>query len=389
MYFLPFALLLACGTPDNSEELPKDYESLHKLRHEKNVAIKELQAELQEIEKELAKLDTNEVNHKKVVTTMTLEKEAFKSYKRVQGSVEAEDVVSVTSEMGGRITSMHIEEGQSVNRGQLVATLDMESVEKQKAELETQLELAQTVYERQKRLWDQEIGSEIQYLEAKTNVERLERSIESINSQLKKSRLYAPISGVVDVLHQKSGESAVPGMPIATILSTTRLKVTADAPENLLGKMDKGDAVKVFFPSLGEEIDAKISSLGRKIDPANRTLEMEVNIPTKMKNLKPNVLAEVLINDYTRDSSIVLPVELVQQEVGGKNFVMIVAQSDEGKVAAKQYVTIGKSYEGDVVIAEGLTGNEEVIKEGARGLASGEHIEIKEHTQLAQDGEEK
>ena len=390
LFLVSFSLLAACSSTstETAETLPQDYDSLRTLFTEKQESLAELQHELDEIEAAMHKLNNDRERLQKLVSTKLVEKQEFKRYIRVQGSVEPEDVANISTEIGGRITSLLVDEGDAVRRGQLVARIDMETIAKQKAELETQLQLARTVYERQSRLWEQNIGSEIQYLEAKTNVERLEKSVAALHAQLTKANLYAPITGVVDNVYLKSGEAAVPGAPIADILSTTRLKVEADAPESLLGKIRTGDNVSLTFPSIGEEMEAKVSSLGRRIDPANRTIKVEVGIPGHNIDLKPNLLAEVLVNDLTLADTIVISQELVQQEVSGRKYVLIVDMDSENKpVAKKVSVETGPSYDGNVVITRGLSGGETLITTGARGLSHGEPLEISESTEKAGNGE--
>jgi len=312
-----------------------------------------------------------------IVTTQRVERSDFAHYTDVQGSVEAENLVSVSSETGGRIIDLKIQEGQSVRKGQLVAKVDLEQVEKQISELETQLELANDLYDRQKRLWDQEIGSEVQYLQAKNTKERLEKSLESIKLQLSKEDIYAPISGVVEMVIVNAGEIAAPGAPIAQILNTNKVKIVADVPETLISAVNRGERVIASIPALNWEKEVRITDLGRTIDKTIRTLKVEAAISNNGK-IKPNLLATMRIKDKEENDVVTIPLELVQQEVGGKSYVMIKEQGDQSAVAKKVYVSTGDSYEGKVVISEGLKGGEEIIVKGSRSLNDGEGIEVQE-----------
>ena len=256
---------------------------------------------------------------------------------------------------------------------------------KQLAELQTQLDLAKDVYARQKRLWDQNIGSEMQYLEAEHAVERLEKSMETLNSQISKSNLYAPISGVVDVVHLKSGETASPGMPIITILNTYRLKMVADVPENYLGKITRGERVKIRFPALEREIEATDSLIGRKIDPANRTFKVEVDLNNTSGDLKPNLLAEMTFEDFAIEDVFVLPQAMVQQDITGKEFVFLKGVKDRELVAVKRIVETGETYDGNVVITRGLEAGDEMIDEGSLGLTENELITLTTQDNEAKD----
>ncbi|MCB0640381.1 MAG: efflux RND transporter periplasmic adaptor subunit [Phaeodactylibacter sp.] len=300
----------------------------------------------------------------------------FKHYVDIQGSVQSDDLIAVSSETGGRIIELKVVEGQAVNKGQLIARLDLEQLKKQIAEVETSLTLAEEVYERQKRLWEQNIGSEIQFLQAQNSKERLEKTLETLQYQLSKSEVYAPISGVVERLISKAGEVTGPGAPIIQILNTNKVKVVADVPENYLTAVRNGQTVTVHFPALDKEVTAPITMVGRTINPGNRTFKIEINMNNPGGLLKPNLLANVQLNDYTSKDAITVPLELVQQEVGGQNYVFVKGDSPDGPIAQKVYVEPGESFEGEIVIKSGLTGDEILILKGARSLTDQALIEI-------------
>jgi len=376
---LIIALLIAgCSSrPAQIEgEMPMDLADLKALRKEKGKDIKKLQKDLKDIEAKIAKLEPNRPSKKRLVTTTQVVRRDFRRYATIQGAIASKHMVSVSSEMPGRLTSVTVEEGYPVKRGQLIASVDMVSLQKQRQELETQLELAQDIFERQDRLWKQEIGSEVQYLQAKNSVDRLEKSIETIDYSLTKSNIYAPITGVVDIVNLQTGEMAQPGMPIVMILDIRNIMVVADVPENYLGKINKGNKVNIHFPALDLDIEARVTLIGRKIHPANRTFKIEVDLPNKSGWLKPNLLAEVQINDYVEPDVIVISQELIQQEVGGRDFVVIAESNGEAAQAKKVYIKTGQSYEGEVVITTGLEEGDVLIVEGARGLTDAEGIKI-------------
>ncbi len=375
LYLMILLLLTACQTRE-STELPQDLGGLKTLLKMKQSELKALSNEIATLEAEVMKRDTTLKPAKRLVTVANVEKKDFNHYVTIQGNVESDDVVNASSEVGGRLISVLVEEGHYVKKGQKIATVDLEGLRKNIAEVEKSLELAVDVYERQSRLWEQKIGSEIQYLQAKNNKERLEKSLETLNHQLTKGDVYAPISGAIDMVFLKSGEMSSPGAPIVQILNTSRLKVVADVPEDLLGSIKRGDWVDVHLPALGEDRKARVSLIGRRIDPSNRTFEIEVNIRDKSALIKPNLLAEIRINNFTEKNAIVVPLELVQQEVGGKDFVLVKGQKGGDLVAEKVYVKIGESYGGEVVISEGLAETHELIIDGARALANNELIEV-------------
>ncbi len=368
-------LLISCQ-PQSNDGLPEDLGSLKNLLRQKKSEEKALGDEIKTIESMIAQLDTNQQEKKSLVTTLPLESTDFQRYITIQGSLASRDIVIASSEVGGRILQVLVQEGSSVNRGQLIARVDLESIDKQVAEVEKSLELANDIYERQSRLWEQEIGSEVQYLQAKNNKERLEKSLETLQYQRSRSTVYSPITGTVDKVMLKAGELAAAGAPIAQILDTRNLKVVADAPEDLLTKIKVGDLVEVYFPSIDQREEVRISLIGSSIDPSNRTFQIEMNMRNGSGVLKPNLLAEIKVNDFTEEDVLVLPLSLVQQEVGGRDYVLVAANDDNGLYAKKVYVETGESYDGDVVIKSGLTTEDLVIDQGARGLSANERIEI-------------
>ena len=222
----------------------------------------------------------------------------------------------------------------------------------------------------------QNIGSEVQYLQAKNNKERLEKTLSTLQHQLSKANVSAPISGYVDMILTKEGEVCGPGAPIVKIINTKQVKVVADIPETYLGVVKKGDKVGISFPALNIEKEAKVSMLGRTIDASNRTFKVEVDLNNPDGKLKPNLLAMMKVNDLTVEDVIIIPIELVQQEVSGKDYVFVVNASDNKKTSKKVYIETGESARGEIVVISGLNGDESIITQGARGLADGELIEI-------------
>jgi membrane fusion protein, multidrug efflux system len=379
LHLFIFAALIVGCQPQTEMGMPEDLPGLRSLLQEKKASLKALNQEISLIEEKISILDTNITESVKLVTTIHPRKKDFRHFVTIQGSVQSDDIVNASSEISGRITKLLTDEGKYVQKDELIATIDVESVVKQIAEVETSLALANDVYERQARLWEQKIGSEIQYLQAKNNKERLEKSLETLQFQLTKANVYAPISGAVDKVFLKEGELAAPGAPVVQILSTSRLKVVADAPENLLRSIKPGDRVEVVFPALQDTVMAKINLLGRQIDAANRTFGIEMQVSNRSGLLKPNLLAEIRVNDFTEKDVFVVPLELVQQEVGGRDFIMIKSADGDQWRAEKLYIETGDSYGSEIVIKSGLKEDHELIMTGARGLTHRELIEIAHH----------
>jgi len=275
--------------------------------------------------------------------------------------------------VGGRITRLTVKEGSYVKKGQLIAAIDLESLDKQVAELQTAMGLANEVYERQKRLWDQNIGSEIQFLQAKNNKERLEKSMETINFQKTKANVYAPISGSVEMVMTKQGEVAGPGVPIVQILNTSKVNVVAEVPETLLKAVKRGQKIKIEFPALDKEVTIPITQVGRTINPANRTFKVEAALNNAKGELKPNLLAVIHINDFSAKDVITIDQNIIQSGVGGEKYVMTVG---EGNIAQKTFIKTGESSDGQVIVTEGLTDKSLLIGKGGRSVAEGDVLEI-------------
>lgn len=366
-------MLNACGNPTSTDSWPENLEGKKAMLKTKRSDLRNLEKEVAQLEKEIEALEP-ETAARTLVTTMPVARKEFRHFIEIQGNVQSDDYAAATSEVPGRILSIPVKEGQQVKKGQLIATLDVEGVKKQMAELEKSLELAVDVYERQKRLWDQNIGSEIQYLQAKNSKERLEKSLETVKYQLTKAEVLAPISGNVETVFLKAGELASPGVPIVQILSTRKLKVVAAVPEKYLTAIKKGEMVKLKFPALDMEKEARVSLISNTINFANRTFDVEVNFSNDNGIFKPNLLAIMLLNDLTMENVVTIPLELVQQEVSGKDFVYVEGTDEKGAFAKKVYVKTAESFEGEIIIEEGLDGSEKLIAEGARGLAENELI---------------
>jgi membrane fusion protein, multidrug efflux system len=356
-----FLLLLSCSKPDKKTELA-DLKSQQK----------EIEAKIKTLEKELGggkKVEATPIN----VTVSAVEPQNFKHFVEAQGVVTSKNIVQVTPQMGGAITGIFITEGQAVKKGQLVATIDNSVMKESLIEIKTQLELASTVFNKQKALWDQQIGTEIQYLQAKANKESLEKRINTMDTQLGMSKVYAPISGTVEKLIQKSGEMGMPGSPIAQIVNVGDLKVTAKIGDTYVGSVKKGDAITVKFPDINKELSTRISLVNGLIDPASRTFGIEANIPNLGGSLKPNQVAIININDSSKGNSLVVSQNVVQKTEGGDLVYVAVVEGGK-KIAKAKKVKTGISYNGNVEILEGLTAGEMVITQGYQDLVDGTSI---------------
>jgi len=315
-----------------------------------------------------------------IVTTYQVKDTVFKHYVEVQGSVKTKDDASVFPEMAGVMTRLFVKEGQYVKRGALVAKVDDGGMSQQIAQQEVQLELARTTYERQKRLWEQNIGSEIQYLQAKSNVEALEKAIEAQQKQLSKVNVYAPFSGYVEEIITKQGQVVSPGAtPLFRLVNLNSMYVEASVPEEYLPQVKRNTGVVVHFDALNQEYTSKVRRVNNTIDPNSRTFMIEVSVPNKRGLIKPNLIANLQLNDYTNDKAVLIPNYMVQENADGDQFVYIVDQLGEdnrGMVKQVQIEVGNSTDDGMIEVLTGLTGAEQIIGEGARTLQDGDEIEV-------------
>ncbi len=355
------ALLAACSKPDKKTELA-DLKSQQK----------EIEVKIKALEKELGagkKVESTPI----IVAVMPLQAQSFKHFVEAQGMVTSKNIVQVTPQMGGSITGIFVVEGQAVRKGQLVATIDNSVMKESLAEINNQLDLAVVLYNKQKTLWDQQIGTEVQYLQAKANKEALEKRINTIQTQMGMSKVYAPISGTVEIVRQKVGEMGMPGAPIAQIVNVGDLKVTAKIGDTYVGSVKKGDAITVKFPDINKELNARISVVDALIDPSSRTFGIEANIPNLGGSLKPNQVAVININDLSKSNSLIIKQNLIQKtETGDLVYVAVVENGK--KIARAKKVKTGISYNGEVEIMEGLTAGDNVITQGYQDLVDGSLI---------------
>jgi membrane fusion protein (multidrug efflux system) len=377
-YIVLFSIVLAaCGSTTKEEkgELTDKKAQLEKLKGEQ----KKISTEIITLEKEIAKLDTvGGVKEKeKLVTLSVLEPGRFTHYIELQGKIDAENIAYVTPRgMGGMVKAIYVKQGQQVRKGQLLLRLDNSVGQRQIEQLQTQLSYAQDIYQRQQNLWNQNIGTEVQVLTAKNNVETLQKQIATAKEQLGEANVYAQISGVADEVNIKVGETFSPqtaAMSGIRIVNTNNLKVVASVPENYLSRVSVGTNLLITLPEQNNDtLRAKVNVVGKVIDPNTRAFEVEARIPTG-KNLKPNQLAMVKIQDYASSTAISIPVNTLQNDDKGK-FVMVAVKENGKMIARKRPVNIGELYGDRLEVRSGLQNGDTLIIEGFQGLYDGQLI---------------
>jgi RND family efflux transporter MFP subunit len=289
--------------------------------------------------------------------------------------------VLIYPEMAGTLNHVYVKEGQRVAKGQILASIDDGGLSSQLAQLKTQAELSRTTFERQKRLWEQNIGSEIQYLQAKTNYEAQMSAVKQMESQVAKSTIRAPFAGIIDDVIKDQGTVVAPGAgaEVFRIVNLSNMYVEVEVPESHLNNVVPGKNVKVYFPVLGDSVTTKIRETGNFINPSNRSFTAEIPVPSHDGKIKPNLTARVMINDYTSDDAILIPQSILSENAEGEQYVFLVeADSIENDpVAKKVVITTGKTQGDFVEVLSGINSGDAIIDEGARSVKEGQKVKIK------------
>ena len=365
--FLAVLLVAACG-PQLSELEQKKADLT-----EAEAKMAEIKANITKLKKEIAQEDPEYFDDAKSavqVTTYAAAKSAFEHKIEVRGTVMSRTNVQVGSEIPGRLTRVLVKEGQKVSRGQALATLDGEDMQTQIDAINTQLEFATTVFEKRERLWKKNIGTEIQYLEAKNNKESLEKQRATLETQMAKTTIRAPFGGTIESVPVKSGQVVQPGMPVALLVSSADMYLSAEVSEVYVGKFKKGDNVLVTIPTLDDSFETEITSIGQVINQASRTFTVEVKLP-KPNTYKTNQVAILELVDYRSEDTVIIPSRTIQKDSKG-NFVYLI---DNNK-AKKQHIELGLSYDNHTQVVAGLAGGESVVDKGNRSVGEGTAVKL-------------
>lgn len=367
--FLTITLLISCD-----KEVKKS--SLEELNNKKTTLIGKIDSlnnELRSIKKQISKLDPNK--KLQIITTLPVKNGTFKHYIEIQGVVKADKNIEIRPELGGTVKTIYVKEGQKVTSGQTLVQLDDAAIKNSITELNTQLTLAKTTFERQERLWNQKIGSEMQYLQAKAQKESLENNVATLKTQARKMKIIAPFSGIVDEIFPKKGELTSPQMPIIRLLNLDKVYVEADVTETYLPVIKKGTETIVNFPSIHKTIEAKITQTGNYINPNNRSFKAKINLSNKDQSIKPNLLADLKFLDF-KANGIIIPSLLVQQDQNGTNYVFTIKTKNGEHTIVKNIITVAKEYNNETYVSEGLTKNDTIVNKGAKQVQSGEIVKI-------------
>ena len=361
--------LLSCSNAEKKESIDELIKTKNvKALNERKTA---LQDEIAKIEAGLATLDVKK--EEALVSVLTIKDTIFNHYLDIQGSVDTKENILVQPEFSGTLTSLTVKAGQRVSKGQILGRVDDGGMSQQLASAENQYNLAKTTYERQKNLWDKKIGSEIQYLQAQTQMISAQKSVAQIKAQLAKTVIRAPFTGTIDEVFVEKGQVVSPSpQGLMRIVNLSNMYVSTTVPETYIGKLKVGTEVDVFLTSLGKTYKGKVRQVGNFINPNNRSFGIEVSVPNPENLLRPNQVAKLKIIDYVNKEATVVPTGIIQEDGNGNKFIYTVEGSN-GKTgtAKKVIVTVGKSSDNVTEILSGLSTNDIIVTEGVNNISEG------------------
>jgi RND family efflux transporter MFP subunit len=374
-------ILSACGKNDQTTvESVIESKDLGSIRLKKS----ELVTRQNEIKEQIKLLDMaiEELDQAKripLITTFKLEETVFNHFLELQGNVTTKDLLVIYPEYSGILTHVYVKDGQRVNKGQVLGKIDDGGLSQQLAQLKIQVDLAKTTFERQQRLWDQKIGSEMQYLQAKSNYEAQTQAIGQLEQQVSKTVITAPFSGTIDDVLTEQGSVVLPGQtPLMRIVNLDNMYIVTDVPEKYVSNITENKKVEVEFPVLGKKLESRVRQVGDFINPSNRTFKVEVSIPNKEKSIKPNLTARLRINDYSNSKALLIPQSIISENAEGEQYIYIVDNKTEGNeaTAAKMIIETGRTQGDFIEVLNGLQPGMEIIHEGARSVNDGQKVKI-------------
>ncbi|MDN3583296.1 efflux RND transporter periplasmic adaptor subunit [Mucilaginibacter flavus] len=361
--YIPAAFVLLAAACTNK---PKD----------KKAELAELKTQQADLNSKIAKLQaevgSSDSSKTTDVNTIILQPASFTNYIQIQGKIDAQDNVTAFSQSPGNITAIYVKVGQHVSKGQVLAQLDNSALKQSIAQTEAQVSLNQTLYDRQKNLWDQKIGTEVQFLQAQTALQSSKKALSAQREQAAMYRITSPITGVVDQMDLKLGQVIQPGQNGngIRIVNADALKVKADVPESYSGSVNTGNDVKILVPDANDSLVTKVTFAAKVIDPTSRSFGVEIKLPTR-KSLRPNMTAIIQIANYNKTNAIVVPVKAILKSEDG-DYVLL----NENGIAKKVNIKSGASYGGKAEVLSGLKAGDHLITEGGTDIEDGDKVKV-------------
>ena len=372
------SLIFSCQSENKSviEVIESNNIDLIKLKREEiNNKQQKIYKELNLIDLKLNELENN--SKYPIVSTAKIIEQKFKHYVELQGDVKSDKVISIYPEFSGMINDIFIESGENVDKGQILATIDDGGLKQQLSQLQITYNLAKTTYERQERLWNQKIGSEIQYLESKSLFEAQSKAIEQLNKQLSKTVIKAPFSGTVDNVIVKMGEVVYPGRSnLMLLVNMQEMHVESKVPENYINSITKGKDIIIEAPVLNMILKSKISLVSNYINPLNRTYRIEAEIPENNYGIKPNLNVKIRVNDYTNENAILILLSHINMDSNNDEYVYKIIKKDGKNYASKTIIETGRNNGNFIEVLNGINIGDEIVSEGARKITNNSEVKI-------------
>ena len=367
----------SCGdkSTKNVEDViaTQDLIQIKEKREQIHADYEKLAAQMATLDAEIIKLDNTK--RYPLVSTLTVKDSAFTHYIEVQGNIETKENIMISPEYSGVLTQLNVKAGQKVSKGQVLARIDDGGMSAQLAQAENKLALDKTTFDRQKNLWDQKIGSEIQYLQTQTAYQSQQKMVKQMQAQLSKTVVRAPFSGTIDEVIVERGQVVAPGQSLFRIVNLGNMYVTANVPENYLSKLKLGASVEVYLNAIGKTYKEKVRQVGTYINPNNRTLSIEIAVPNPDNLLRPNQVAVLKIEDYINKNALLIPENIMTENAAKEKIVYVVSEGKETKVA-QRIIEIGYTSGAMVEVKSGLKPGETIVTEGAKTLTDGANVEI-------------
>ena len=378
IFIIVSSLIFSCQSENKSvsEVIASNNIELIKLKREEiNNKQQEIYKKLNLIDLKLNELENNSKNP--IVSTFRIIKQDFNHYVELQGDVKSEKIISIYPEFSGIVNEIFVKSGESVDKGQILATIDDGGLKQQLSQLQITYNLAKTTYERQERLWGQKIGSEIQYLESKSMFEAQSKAIEQLTKQLNKTIIKAPFAGIIDNVIVKKGEVVYPGRSnLMLLVNMQEMYVESKVPENYINSITKGKDVVIEAPMLNIALKSKIRLVANYINPLNRTYRIEAEIPSNNYKIKPNLNVKLKVNDYTSKDAILIMLNHINIDSNNDEYVYKIINKDGKNYALKTIIETGKNNGNFIEVLKGLTENDEIVSEGARKITNNSEVKI-------------